>query len=78
MVERAVARGELPRGTDAELLLFTIAGALVHRAVVERAPLDEGWVERVVDLILLGALPRAAPAARAGSPRRRGARSRLS
>ncbi len=55
VLERAIARGELPADVDMALLLFTLAGALMHRVFIERAPVDEGYLTRVVGLLLRGA-----------------------
>lgn len=55
LLERAVARGELPADADVELLLFTLAGALLHRVFVEHAEADDAWLERLVRLLLDGA-----------------------
>jgi AcrR family transcriptional regulator len=61
-IRRAVARGELPRDTDVKLVLFTLAGALMHRTFVERAPVTRPFIQRLVDLVLYGATaPRRAP-----------------
>jgi len=60
VVERAVARGELRADADVELLLFTLAGALLHRVFVERAPVDEPYLARVTRLLLHGAAPQSA------------------
>lgn len=54
VIERAVARGELDRRTDPELLLFTIAGAVLHRTFVERRPADEAWARRLVAMLTRG------------------------
>lgn len=58
VIERAVRRGELSEGADVELLLFTLAGALLHRVFVERADADEAFAGRLVDLVLHGAVHR--------------------
>lgn len=55
LVERAVARGELPVDADVELLLFTVAGALLHRVFIEQSEADDAWVARLVRLVLNGA-----------------------
>ncbi len=54
VVERAWARGDLPRDADVELLLFSMAGALLHRVFIERGPTDDAWVARLIRLMLLG------------------------
>lgn len=51
----AMARGELPPGTDVPLVLTTVAGALLHRAFIEQGPLTDAFIESLVDLILDGA-----------------------
>jgi AcrR family transcriptional regulator len=54
-VERAVARGELPRGTDPQLVYEPIFGPLhLHHAIFEDA-VAPGYVERLVDVVLAGA-----------------------
>ncbi|MEW5739297.1 MAG: TetR/AcrR family transcriptional regulator [Myxococcota bacterium] len=58
VVGRAVARGELRADADAELLLFTLAGALLHRAFVERASIDDAYLTRLVQLLMEGAARR--------------------
>jgi AcrR family transcriptional regulator len=58
VIERAVHRGELPADADFQMLLFTLAGAILHRVFVERAEADEAFAGRLVDLVLHGALPR--------------------
>ena len=56
IIERAIARGELPPEADVELLLFTLAGALLHRVFVERGEVDAHYLERLLRLLTLGAL----------------------
>jgi AcrR family transcriptional regulator len=58
IVERAIARGELPKTADVELLLFTLAGALMHRVFVEHAPVDDAYLARLVRLVTFGAAGR--------------------
>lgn len=74
LLARAVERGELREGTDLELLLFTLAGAVVHRVLVEQRAVDRVWAARVVRLLLEGAGPRGparrSKAAPRTSPRR--------
>lgn len=57
IVENAIARGEVAPDLDPELLVSVLAGAIHHRLfITQRA--EEVLVERVVDLLLLGAKPR--------------------
>lgn len=57
-VARAEARGEWRAGLPAERVIQTLVGAILHRALLEHAPITRGWLEDVVDLVLLGAVPR--------------------
>jgi AcrR family transcriptional regulator len=54
-IERAGARACLRDGIDPSLVLFTIAGAIVHRVFIERRVATQDFIEEVVDLVLLGA-----------------------
>lgn len=55
VLARAVERGELTDEVEPSLVLFTIAGVIVHRVFIEQAKATEGFLERVVDLVLHGA-----------------------
>lgn len=55
VIERAVRRGELSEGADFELMLFTLAGAILHRVFVERRNVDDDFAVRLVNLVLDGA-----------------------
>lgn len=70
VLARAAARGELADGVDAARVLFTLAGAILHRVLVEQAPTSDAFVAQLVDLVLHGAARRRAPAKR-GSPAER-------
>jgi len=52
---RAIERGELPPGTNIDLLYDTLVGAFFHLAVFRREPRSEARMEQAVDLILVGA-----------------------
>jgi AcrR family transcriptional regulator len=54
-VERAVARGELPRGTDPRLVMDPVMATVHLRVVVFRDELEPGFLERLVDVVLAGA-----------------------
>jgi AcrR family transcriptional regulator len=58
VIQRALARGELSASSDPSLLLFTLAGGILHRVFVERVRVDDAYLQRLVDLLLLGAKPR--------------------
>lgn len=55
MVERARSRGEWRRGVAPEVVLAALVGALLHRALLERAPLTPAFIRQVVDLVANGA-----------------------
>jgi AcrR family transcriptional regulator len=55
MLERAVARGELPGDTDIDLLYEALVGALLNLVVFRPYPASVARLELVVDLILVGA-----------------------
>jgi AcrR family transcriptional regulator len=54
-VERAIARGELPRGTDPLLVLEPITATMHLKVAVFRDVLEPGFVEALVDLVIAGA-----------------------
>ncbi len=54
-VERAVARGELPAGTDPGLVMDPIFAPLHFRIAVFGEEPDLGYAERLVDVVLAGA-----------------------
>ena len=55
VIAQAVDSGALRPGLDPSLVLFTIAGAIVHRVFIEQRPATEAFLEQVVDLVLVGA-----------------------
>lgn len=65
MVQRAIARGELPASTDPALLVDLVS-APVQRALLFNEPIDAAYVDRVLDVVLAGAVAIGKP----GSPRR--------
>ena len=54
IVERAIARGELPEGTDPRLLMEMVVAAVWFRSIATRAPVDDQLVTTVVDIVLAG------------------------
>ncbi len=59
VLKRAMERGELGNSSaDPSLVLFTIAGAIMHRVFVEQRDVPDAFIEQVVDLVLLGAAPK--------------------
>ncbi len=54
VLERAVARGELPEGTDFDFVQELLAGPIYFRAVVNGRSVSLCHVERFVDVVLAG------------------------
>ena len=68
VLDRAVARGELPAGTD-PLLLHEVAGALwFHRVLVVGGPVDDEFVAHVVDDVLIPLLTSTRPSDLSAAP----------
>jgi AcrR family transcriptional regulator len=51
----AKARGEISREVDTSMLLFILAGALLHRVFIEQRKATAPYITQVVDLLLDGA-----------------------
>jgi len=54
MVQRGIARGELPRDVDA-VLVVDLVSAVVQRALLLDEKLDAPYLDRVLDVVLAGA-----------------------
>ncbi|WP_426561153.1 TetR/AcrR family transcriptional regulator [Angustibacter sp. McL0619] len=52
---RAAARGELAEGADTELLATVLPAMVIHRTFIFGVPPEQGYVERVVDEVVLPA-----------------------
>lgn len=52
---RAVARGDLPAGSDMHLMIEMIRGAVANRIYRLREPVDDRFIEGVVTLVVQGA-----------------------
>ncbi len=55
IIDRAIARGELPAGTNGALIIETIFAPLGARLITLGEPVDEAFVRSLVDLVLAGA-----------------------
>jgi AcrR family transcriptional regulator len=55
-VRRAIARGEVPSGTDADLIFELMTGAINEPFVRVTHVVDERFIEGMVDLVLAGAI----------------------
>ena len=58
VLRRGVATGELRESIDIEAALFMLTGAVIGRGKYDRSSMPPGYVERVVDELLLGLAPR--------------------
>jgi len=54
MLDRAISRGEIPATTDAGVVLDLVFGACYYRLLHGHRPLNEQFVNQVVDLVALG------------------------
>jgi AcrR family transcriptional regulator len=52
ILQRGVARGELPADTDVDLLLDALIGPFVYRRLLTGGPIDDLVVERLLALVL--------------------------
>jgi AcrR family transcriptional regulator len=54
MLDRAIARGEIPPSVDREVVLDLFFGAAQHRLLLGHLPMTEDFIRGVVDVILSG------------------------
>jgi AcrR family transcriptional regulator len=54
MLDRAMARGEIPASVDREVVLDLFFGSAQHRLLLGHLPLTEEFIGEVVDVILRG------------------------
>ena len=54
VLERAIGRGELPAGTDIEMVLDALLGPIVYRRLLSGGVLDADFLERLIVLVLPG------------------------
>jgi AcrR family transcriptional regulator len=55
VIQRAIERGEFNGDVDPSLMLFTIAGAIMHRVFVEHRDVPDEFLKHIVELVLYGA-----------------------
>jgi len=60
IVERAVARGEVPTGSDPELIMDLLYGPLYHRYLNGHLPLDDSFAKGVARMVAAAAADGAA------------------
>ena len=61
LVDKAVRRGEIPAGTDADVVLDLVFGAAYHRLLQGHLPLSDRFARQVVDLVMDGLAPAQVP-----------------
>jgi len=54
MLDRAIARGEIPAGVDQDVVLDLFFGAAEHRLLLGHLPMSDDFIADVVDVILAG------------------------
>jgi hypothetical protein len=52
LVQQAIAAGELPRDTDADLLIDTLTGPLYFRRIIGHAPVSEAFASELASRVL--------------------------
>jgi AcrR family transcriptional regulator len=55
VIERAVARGELPEGSDPDLMVEMIMGPVFNKLLRRREPVDDAFLVAVVNMVVLAA-----------------------
>ena len=60
MVKRGIARGELPEGVDAKLVVDLVSAPL-YRALLSNETLTASYLDRVLDVVLSGAAAQSPP-----------------
>ncbi|HEY6318137.1 MAG TPA: TetR/AcrR family transcriptional regulator [Acidimicrobiia bacterium] len=65
VLERAIARGDIPVGTDPEVVTDLLVGPLFYRLLVSGAPLTAAYADEVVDSVVA---TMAAPAPAVAAP----------
>jgi AcrR family transcriptional regulator len=74
-LQRAEASGELVPGLDIDVLADALWGPIFHRLLVSRAPIDRGFIDKLLDLVLSGAVREAGRGQRAYSSAKEGSQS---
>jgi hypothetical protein len=54
MVQRAIVRGEWRPEADPQGVLSMLAGAILHRSLLERQPVAGPWLELIIDVLVRG------------------------
>lgn len=56
LLQRALETGELPANTDIDVLSDALWGPIFHRLLVSHMPIDRRFIEKLLDLVLGGAM----------------------
>jgi AcrR family transcriptional regulator len=54
VLQRAVERGELPSDTDVGVMSSMLVGPIFHRLIITQEPLNDAFVDALVDALLRG------------------------
>jgi len=54
LLQRAIERGELPPDTDVAVMGSMLVGPIFHRLMITQEPLDDAFVDALVDALLRG------------------------
>ena len=54
LLQRAIERGELPPDTDVAVMGSMLVGPIFHRLMITQEPLDDAFVDSLVDALLRG------------------------
>jgi AcrR family transcriptional regulator len=58
VIERAQAKGELPKALDPSEIVASVVGPLFYRRWFSRQPLDEQFVSNIVEAVVVSRMPR--------------------
>ena len=54
VLQRGVERGELPSDTDVGVMSSMLVGPIFHRLIITQEPLNDAFVDALVDALLRG------------------------
>lgn len=61
IVERAIARGDVPPGTDPRTVIEAVLGPIHLRLLLTGEPVDRAFLDGIVDVVINGVAPRNQP-----------------
>jgi AcrR family transcriptional regulator len=71
ILNRAIARGELPLGFDQKMLTDILFGTIICKALADKTPLSKAFGAKLVDVVLTGLIGASSPVAAVPSQKRR-------